>query len=854
MKSNILTGFALLSLLCPMVTGCSEETAIGGSEGKGHVALNLDFQGEALSAASDVSRANASFQVTEDQLSIKLIPSDGGTPLEYENLSALQGVDIPTGLYTLEAFYGTSNDEGWDMPYYYGVSDEFRVRQDKTTDVSMTVSLANSIVKVEFTDAFKDYVTDYSASFVSHSSFDWVDGSDQELYVRPGEVKLNVTLTKPNGVSGTLEVASFTAKPRYRHTVTVDFNGGEVGKAEGLTVTFDETLDEKDTTIDISDDILSASAPTLKLDGLDTYNIVETVPTSEKAPKVNIVARGKIASVMLATQSDALTAKGWPEKVDLANPSDAEKAKLQSLGLKTLGVWNSPDVLGVVDFSDVLVNIPYVDGGDNASLFTIECTDQAHKVAEPVSFTVNVEKLNLGFQTALIKEGTTDIEATVNYNGNSLDDLTFKGLTSRGVFENLTVKSFTHPSASVYEVILSGAEVPATGSVTIQVTNGKMTDETQVKLPEFTLTVSDNTAFATHAFVNLDIDSNSALKDKASSAEFYVAGPDGNYSKVTAVAAKRARSTVSGGTFKLTGLKPETSYTVYAEIDGEQCYKGHFTTEAMTQLPDAGFDTWNSTKKGDYQYLWTVGDGSTWATVNELTTSQSGSGSGSGASTGGCAYKATSGTIPANGRSTCSNSYGGFWGTTKKADGHTTGTASLLTDQAHTGSNAALIRTVGYGSGNSAAAGTGDPASGFNACKNVAAGELYLGNYNNGANYGYPFSGRPSSVSFYYKYTSYGSSGDYGECEITLKDATYNTITTKTVNFTDQSAYTLMTVPLTYAYGSPKAANLIIRFKSSANTGLAANSTWLYGPGNKNVSGGEYVGSELYIDDIVLNY
>ncbi|MDE6094185.1 MAG: hypothetical protein K2F61_05355, partial [Muribaculaceae bacterium] len=50
------------------------------------------------------------------------------------------------------------------------------------------------------------------------------------------------------------------------------------------------------------------------------------------------------------------------------------------------------------------------------------------------------------------------------------------------------------------------------------------------------------------------------------------------------------------------------------------------------------------------------------------------------------------------------------------------------------------------------------------------------------------------------------------------------------------------------------ASKIMVRFKSSANPSLTNNESWLYGPGNKNVSGGEYVGSELYIDDIQLNY
>lgn len=60
---------------------------------------------------------------------------------------------------------------------------------------------------------------------------------------------------------------------------------------------------------------------------------------------------------------------------------------------------------------------------------------------------------------------------------------------------------------------------------------------------------------------------------------------------------------------------------------------------------------------------------------------------------------------------------------------------------------------------------------------------------------------------------------------------------------------------LNYSDNISKAAKISVKFKSSDNSSAMSKDTKFWRcPGVKNVSGGEYVGSELYIDDIVLNY
>lgn len=97
----------------------------------------------------------------------------------------------------------------------------------------------------------------------------------------------------------------------------------------------------------------------------------------------------------LTTASASLVKKGWPESVDLAKCDQATQDKLKELGLNVLGLWKNPDEMAVIDFTNVLSAIPYEEGADNTSVFTVNVTDLYNKTCEPVTFKVSVEKLEM---------------------------------------------------------------------------------------------------------------------------------------------------------------------------------------------------------------------------------------------------------------------------------------------------------------------------------------------------------------------------------------------------------------------------------------------------------------------------
>lgn len=805
MKKSILMGVISLSAAA-LLSSCSDETrpASGESGGKISPAVDVDTQVDsAVSAGAPESRAEWS-DVTVDDLKITLIPADGSASQSWENVS-LFPVDnlFPVGDYTMEASYGDPAAEGFGCPAYYG-STTFKVKENQITSVSLTASLANTMVSVDYTDAFRQYMTAWSAELHSVGSANYIFYSQTEtrpVYLTPGTVTVNQTFTMPNGNEATVEVANFNAEAKHHYHLTVDVNNGGVGNVV-LEITFDDTLEIEPVLINL-DDIVNAPAPEVTPKGFTEGTAVEFV--TGMAPDIelgmDIVAMGGLSSVTLSTTCASLIAQGWPAEVELVNTPANLQSRMSALGFRPLGLWKNPDRMAVLDFAPVLAYITEAEKSGEAS-FTVTVSDRFHKSADPVTLTLSAQDLvmNISADKLTYSGVGEDINLTLEYNGIDVaDKVKFEYLSDRGIWDPMTVKSIEATSRATvnYAVTLTAPEVSKGLSVRARcgaVTSGEITF---ALLPS--ITGSENDVFATRASFGI-----SGVLTEGSS--FALSSDGGNtFSSVT--------PTVNGDIYSLTGLTPATAYTLALDVDGERASTFSFTTEADTQLANGDMEEWTSTAHRSNMVEYFVG-GDIWGTLNPLTISQWSSG------TLDYASRATSGTRPTDGVS----------------------------------GNGALIETVGWGSGN-------DAASFLSICKHVDRGELFLGKWGENIadnvlpDYGIDFSSRPSALSFMYKFTAV--KGYNGYAEVRVLDAAGNEIAANNVEITDQSDYTEMQLPLTYPTGAAKAASLIVIFRST-NVGkplgdgsyLGRSDVNLASSGNSNY----HNGSKLYVDDIKLIY
>jgi hypothetical protein len=340
-----------------------------------------------------------------------------------------------------------------------------------------------------------------------------------------------------------------------------------------------------------------------------------------------------------------------------------------------------------------------------------------------------------------------------------------------------------------------------------------------------TVSYEDNNIWATKATVNGTI----VNAEQAGSAKLA-------YRKQGATSWTSLETTTNGTALSasITGLEANTTYELVA-LNGTKvaAAKTTFTTEAATQLPNSDMETWYR-KAGDSEYWWIDYLGSSasteWGTNNLLTTSQGGNSGG--LSRNKYAYNASSGTT--------------------------------YTTDAHNGEKAALIRTVGWGSGNNAVGNTSSAS-----CKYLDAGLLHLGTGRTSREsgntskagsldqtaYAVPisFSSRPSSLSFWYKYAAKNSS-DHGTAEVIVY-AGDQVLASGTAELTAKDSYTEVTIPLTYATDATKATKIYVKFMSTYSTDfLQQNESYISYPEFANTSDGMYLGSQLYLDDLSLNY
>lgn len=827
----------LIALATAALAGCSDESSAL-SDGRGRVSLDLSLD-SSVTRADGMGRAAG--DLTAEDLKLKMTSADGAYSKTWDSAASFNAeTSFTVGDYTLEAFYGDAATEDFDAPYYYG-SVPVKITDGGNTTVSLTAALANSMVTVEYTEAFLNYFTAYGARLHSEggSYIEYPAGETRAAYIKPGKCEVIISVTKPNGQSVTLQPTGFTAKAKTHHKVTFDVNNGNVGDAL-LLITFDETvLDGEAVEIELSDELMNAPAPAVSPKGFtngQTLSVIEgNAPDGDL--RANIVARGGLKSVTLTTQSRSLQAQGWPAEVDLMAATDAQKAVMQQLGFEQLGLWGTPDKLASVNFAGIISHIAFVESGANTTTFTLLVKDKYGKVQEqPLTLNVNVDKMRLELANGTNAYlGGTTLEVDLTYNGGDIANVTMQAAKESGTYADVAYTVMSH-TGDTYHLQVT---VPAiTRDIKLRAKCGSLTDDLTVTAQEapFKLTYSDLNTFAKHAALNLVSNTGESSADVAARATLYVSTDGTNYTK--------ANATLSGSEYNVTGLEPATRYYFRATAGNVSSASVELTTETDAQIPNGNLDADVTFDGSDNNWENVVFSG--WGTNNAMTTSERprliyG-------------YICISGTIQETGVS----------------------------------GKCALIRNVGWGEGNTA---TGSGGNGGE-CKYVDVGLLHLGSTRTARPSGYSvndnttsisgptvlgfgsktyttstgpvttddldcgisFASRPSSMTFQYKYSP-KNAADKGYALVTVYDAAGNVIVTKDVNLDAASSWTAKTLTLDYPANAAKCGKIYVKFLSSYSMEYVKRTNDNYsGPGFGNLARGTYMGSQLYIDEVKLNY
>ena len=816
MRKKVL-GLTLLWAL--LITACSQEEVQDSLE-QGKIRIEVVPDGKLTQTrATDIAIPDSK------EFGVNIVSSTGETIVRVDNLHEFEPVSVPVGIYTVHAYYGDADAEGFDALSFAG-SNQVSVKRKEESTASVDCSINKALVAITYTDAFKKYFSDYSA-YVSTSKGGKVVYADNEVrssYFVPGNLGIFLEVTKEGSSNRvTLNPKNFVAEAHHEYRLTMDVDASTAT----LRVVFNsQPAHEENVEINVSDEALNAPAPAFKAHGFVAGNVMEYVegmpPANDNGSKYSVYlnAQGKIEKVMLTAVSPWWTAQQYPAEQNLV-----ELNKTYWNGMELVGLSDRRDKIASVDFTSMLKNLACQnrEAEFEEHTFTFTATDRLTKVGEPM--VVKVKTLNDCLAVAKVSDphiGDTQLTIALTMNGVSLENLAsvmkFAYKNDKAFFSTVAAK----------DVKVEKGDAPNRWNVTL----------TLPALSAGTLDVKATSPARNEQMLTYEIKSEILLSQPNGAADVWARMADVQLKPVgTAVSAISSDKVSfqclkgdewtavshvyesSGDRYTLTGLDANTRYEVRALYlqDGKSYYSQavSFTTEKEVQVANNSFEDWEMKPRiSDYWEYYFFNSG--WDTMNGLTTSEGGN---SLIPRNRCRYNANSGTIPSEG-------------------------------DAKTGTKAALIRAVGWGSGNSAV-GTANAKYG-------TVGELYLGHYDSSSKKavydGAAFESRPLSMSFWYKYRP-GNGGDqlWAEVQVLHKENGQVTVLGEGSARRGDAVneWTELSVPVTYKDKSKKATHIVIKFKSGDKSD---NPSFIEVPPFANLSNGEYVGSKLWVDDVMLNY
>ncbi len=383
-KSLIFT----MSLATIMFSSCTNEE-VGDVDSYGSLGVTLNVDKTLLNVSAEVVR-NSDASVNTDDFKLILENSDGvvKTWEKYSEFNSKEQFKV--GSYKLTASYGDVNIEGFEKPYYQGM-ENVEITEAGSTNVDLTCTLANSMISIAYTDAFNGYFSDYEVAIHSEGNENIIIGKDETraCYVSPKNIYLTLKLVSQTGVASTFSPGVIVnAQPRHHYKVKHDVNNGNMGNAQ-LIISFDDTVENDDIVIDLSDELMSSPAPEIIAYGFTPSQPLSIMKgeTLDTPVEVVINARGGLKEVYLTTDAQNFVSAGLPTEMDLMKATDEQKSIISQLGIDVKGLWNNPETMAKIDFTQLLSQLNFSDDVKQTS-FKLVVVDKYSKQSEPLTLLV----------------------------------------------------------------------------------------------------------------------------------------------------------------------------------------------------------------------------------------------------------------------------------------------------------------------------------------------------------------------------------------------------------------------------------------------------------------------------------
>lgn len=894
-----------------LVSCDSEDDGMGKNAGRLQVHLAADTASLQKGTVHPLTKAGAGefdkFLWTDDY-KVHITQDDTVIVKSFERYDQMPAeVFLKEGAYKLVAFKGENLPAAFENPYFEG-SVDFQIKQNMSTPLEVTCTLANARITTEFAGDFKDIYVDHTVLLSTpYTTEDFKIAKEEErpAYIQVSEkgteMAIGISLRKADEETAKTYYVPTTLKLQRRQNIRLIFKaeGSDPSvQGIGLTVVLDDEMEEMTFTTEIPDFMWQQfDKPTLtpaEFKAGDKFEFKSGLFTQN--PYIGINMPGGIGSLQIkywregeeeeeAALYDLATEEGRQAALDKHYTwTVGKETDINMAGQKTAVLYLQQGLNSLLSGDDATLIYHFevygtdATGKANASnVLTFDADvlpaeapqilatpgETAFEIVEGDELTADWKLtfsatglIDADETKVVINDGTSDrIYPFMKDDGNELK-LNFDAETEITNAANATVtfpKSFT-----------TRLTAPATGSkvytFTFYLKDKKekeyvLSKTVTVHAPVFSLETTSDDAFARRIVFR------AATSDREDHKHLsFQYRPQGglNWSSAGLSGMKPAAEAIDGGGFHyvdtLKGLTPEAAYSVRAVYNANTPYVRYSEERMVTTEREQGFrngkltdplDNWsiepdkNGSSAPGYNEeilvgffgvklkdpwrcweVWEVGTNdqpSDWNTLNKKTTANGGYNTGSVTAFGDrtwTRYVANSGTMQAEGVS----------------------------------GSAALVRTVGWGSATSAA-GSGSIIG------HSTAGELYLGIYDNGPQYGIDFTSRPTGFSFQYKYTNPMRGSDTFVAEIVVVDENKEKVIQQFTCPTVTSKWIEQTVYIDYPMKFTKATQMYIRFVS----GSGKEDDYKYADfpiqaSNTNLSNGEYTGSHLYIDNVTLIY
>lgn len=817
------------------LTGCTDESPWRGSDSAGGISLNLSADGRVM-RQTRADDSQVSFVPEASDFSVTLKAKEGSYSRTWSSVEGFNREEsFPMGDYRISAEYGDPEVEGFELPCFRGSAD-VHVSPGAESDVSIVATLANAMVSIRYTDAFKENFPAFSAAVQSEGHDRVVFAGDEErpAYICPSEIRLDLTLTNLNGDRVTIEPASFTALARHHYVVTVGVEGNAASGDLSLDVVFDEDVVAETVEVPLGDELFTAPAPVVKANGFTAGDRIEgfehIVPKSEI--EFHSFAFGGLRSATL----DIISANGYTpsfgRSVELVNaPADVQR-KLEAEGVDAAGFFRNVDKMGVVNLTQFIGKLP-------AGEYDIELhlVDAMTRTSEPVRLSLALAPVQFDFvEPGVVDFLATEIPVDITTNCSEIrDNMRFMAPDAGNRMVDAPIKSVTTVSDQggnfVYRYVIEVAPV-SKSPVDVCAILGDLRKEVKVPvdMPEFTLEAD---AFAHKLLLKIEGPDEERIRKIRNNLVFY----NGTTTVPTANIVHDA-----DGIITISGLKAATTYnSLRAMYETLEIPIPAFTTEAETDLPNGNFNSVTETinlQKVQVGGLWRV------SPVD---------------------YRNTSSIV----RSTA-DGWGDINSITCDPMSNPINTWFVV-PSTYVENGEAVIRSVGYNHNGTVPARSGGAFNTKYYCENAptdaqlekAAGRMFAGT---SAGQGISFASRPATLSFRYRYAPLD--GESAQAEIKVYDAAGSVIATGSAVLAAASDMTAVTVPVTgYSFGR-KAARVSVEFRSTED-GKTPAINIPKGSALKEDNGGNLLnlrelpantyhavatGSVLTIDDVSLGY